>query len=589
MTAGLEATLSPRLRNALKEIIPVYNKGPVPPQLPGELIPEDETPGTFPTLHDFQQDLRIQLRQQRLMLAIIILLGVGIPLLLQSGLLKSLQASTPFDPVAEANRILAETAAAQTATAAPTATPTYDVTGTIGAILTNFYVETAEAQTAVAAAWTDTPTATQTPTLSPTTMPTSTEDMTITANAQATQDSEATRAILAATDIQATSDAQATLNVPTNTPEPTATSTETPSPTPTDTPPPTPTFTSVSTFTSTPDFAATANAQAIAHTQAAIDAQSTIAVQQTQTQAAMDAYTDTPTAHPTSPPIGIVSSNQSVNVRSGPGTENAVVNSLSPGNVVVVLGESDDGTWINVRLPDATDGWVSNTLVSMITSDSVVPVTSNNNWLPVIQTFDTAEMVLVPPGCFMMGESGEGGEQCFSVPYWIDRYEITNEQYGPAGNYAGDDYPRGSVTWFDARDYCFSRGARLPTEAEWEYAARGPDNKVFPWGNTFNDENVSYAYNSTGPSEVSSRPTGASWVGATHMSGNLREWTSTIYQPYPYSAVDGRENYDTSDANRVVRGGSWNETELIVRLMNRQALEPTYQLGDLGFRCARGY
>ena len=157
---------------------------------------------------------------------------------------------------------------------------------------------------------------------------------------------------------------------------------------------------------------------------------------------------------------------------------------------------------------------------------------NNDNWVPVIQEFDGVEMVLVPAGCFEMGNGDYSNErpvskQCFDESFWIDRYEVTNEQYGSYGcrEYSSQpDQPRNCVDWFDARDFCEKLGGRLPSEAEWEYAARGPDNLKYPWGNDFVADNVAYNVNS--PSEtanVGSYPDGMSWVGAYDLSGNLLE------------------------------------------------------------------
>jgi formylglycine-generating enzyme required for sulfatase activity len=132
-------------------------------------------------------------------------------------------------------------------------------------------------------------------------------------------------------------------------------------------------------------------------------------------------------------------------------------------------------------------------------------VTANADWTPEIRMFDGVEMVLVPPGCFLMGtddgrsEESPAHEVCLDQPFWIDRYEVTNAQFarfeGQAaqpGWWADADRPREQITWFEARDFCALRSARLPTEAEWEYAARGPDGLLYPWGDTFVAENVVY-------------------------------------------------------------------------------------------------
>jgi hypothetical protein len=233
------------------------------------------------------------------------------------------------------------------------------------------------------------------------------------------------------------------------------------------------------------------------------------------------------------------------------------------------------------------------------------PVTRNDDWEPVIREFDGIEMALVPVGCFMMGsEDGDWdevpvNEQCFDEPFWIDVYEVTIEQYGsppPARFWTVPDYPRNLVPWVDAVAHCESRGARLPTEAEWEYAARGPDNLIYPWGNEFVAENVvaspDYYRRPGGPTSVGSRPGGVSWVGAYDMSGNTWEWTSSIYAPYPYDATDGREASAAQDSTspRVTRGGCWYSILPQVDATNRLWINPT-SMTDYhgGLRCARDY
>jgi serine/threonine protein kinase/Tol biopolymer transport system component len=220
---------------------------------------------------------------------------------------------------------------------------------------------------------------------------------------------------------------------------------------------------------------------------------------------------------------------------------------------------------------------------------------SNRDWTPVIQDFDGVEMVLVPAGCFMMGsEDGGNGERpvheiCFEEPFWIDRTEVTNAQYGSSGEFSGDNRPRENVTWFNARDFCESRGARLPTEAEWEYAARGPEGWTYPWGNEFVSDNVVWDENSGGhTAEVSSRPGGASWVGALDMSGNVWEWVSSLHEPYPYSASDGRESNIGTSSARVLRAGAWSGSNPdLLRAAYRVSRDPGSWNLVWGFRCAR--
>ncbi|NDJ62276.1 MAG: formylglycine-generating enzyme family protein, partial [Chloroflexi bacterium] len=168
------------------------------------------------------------------------------------------------------------------------------------------------------------------------------------------------------------------------------------------------------------------------------------------------------------------------------------------------------------------------------------------------------------------------------------KYEVTNAQFGASGHWSGADLPRESVNWFAASDHCAARAARLPTEAEWAYAARGPDNLIYPWGNEFVADNVVSGGNSGGQTApVGSRPGGASWVGALDMSGNVLEWTSSAYEPYPYATDDGREGGNrTNDHTRVLRGGSFINTSHYLRSAGRVRDIPDGGL-SFGFRCAR--
>jgi len=187
-------------------------------------------------------------------------------------------------------------------------------------------------------------------------------------------------------------------------------------------------------------------------------------------------------------------------------------------------------------------------------------VSNNTEWQAqysdgFIQAFDGVEMVLVPVGCFQMGNDPEGyaydgdsweqgvpdgGQVCFDEPFWIDRTEVRQGDFvrfdGTKANenaFSGDHRPVENITWSEARAFCQQRGARLPTEAEWEYAARGVDGLFFPWGNAFVSENTVWNRNpSQGTADVTSIATGASWVGAMDMSGNVWEWVNSLYLPY---------------------------------------------------------
>jgi iron(II)-dependent oxidoreductase len=242
-------------------------------------------------------------------------------------------------------------------------------------------------------------------------------------------------------------------------------------------------------------------------------------------------------------------------------------------------------------------------------SGRVPIVTNNDQWTPQMSPFNGVMMVLVPPGCFMMGSDPAKdsfalpAEQpqakiCFQQPFWIDQNLVTQEQFRQFGGkaahpdyFSGDQRPVEGITWFEAKAYCEKqRGARLPTEAEWEWAARGPDDLIYPWGNNFDANKVVYAQNSWRQTvDVGSYPSGQSWVGALDMSGNDWEWTSTIYRPYPYNANDGRENNNDVNSHRVLRGGSWANNSDWIRAAYRHNDDPSDQTSSLGVRCARSF
>jgi formylglycine-generating enzyme required for sulfatase activity len=203
--------------------------------------------------------------------------------------------------------------------------------------------------------------------------------------------------------------------------------------------------------------------------------------------------------------------------------------------------------------------------------------------------------------------------------FWIDRSEVTNRQYArcvdsgactpPVGTGSFsrpryfddpvyDDYPIVLVDWHRAAAFCAWAGARLPTEAEWEFAARGPENRLFPWGDTFDPGRLNYCDRScAGMSDpsyddgfpdtapVGFSPQGASWVGALDMAGNVREWVADWYGPYSSEAVIDPKGPGSGES-RIARGGSWYDTPDDVRSVNRGANLPDYTHPKVGFRCA---
>lgn len=238
--------------------------------------------------------------------------------------------------------------------------------------------------------------------------------------------------------------------------------------------------------------------------------------------------------------------------------------------------------------------------------DPIPEVAANADWTPIVQEFEGVPMVLVPLGCFMMGEDlGELSEmderpvheQCIETAFWLDQTEVTRASYAecvaagacsevPESKYAVRDLqPVNQVTWYQAREYCAWRGGRLPTEVEWEFAARGPDNLRHPWGDTFDFDLTVVSGNAKEPADVGSIPGGVSWVGALDIAGNVWEWTSTVWKLYPYDPTDGREDPE-SDRQRVWRGGSFLLDD-DVRTANRDVSPPDRVNEEVGIRCVR--
>jgi formylglycine-generating enzyme required for sulfatase activity len=246
--------------------------------------------------------------------------------------------------------------------------------------------------------------------------------------------------------------------------------------------------------------------------------------------------------------------------------------------------------------------------------------TKNTDWTPIIMPLgeivpDTPmpemEMCLVPVGKFMMGSDEYGNdekpihEQKITQPYWIARYPVTNAQWRKAVENGIVNEPKDTewyndirlaktpvvyVDWYQSMAFTQWIKGQLPSEPLWEFAARGMENWIYPWGNEWDSECCIYEknpeYGKIKPAPVILKPEGASWVGAMHLSGNIWEWQLSAYGTYPYNATDGREN-TANESDRGLRGGSWNAHYKYMRSSYRYWYGAFDSYGYLGFRCIR--
>jgi formylglycine-generating enzyme required for sulfatase activity len=229
---------------------------------------------------------------------------------------------------------------------------------------------------------------------------------------------------------------------------------------------------------------------------------------------------------------------------------------------------------------------------------------------------DGAEMVLVPAGPFLMGSPAVEGDQdetpqrgVYVDAFWIDLHEATFAQYAvfssatraprpvipvlqddPA-KLTSLDQPVVAVSWTQAREYCRWLGKRLPTEAEWEKAARGERGIKWPWGNSYgpglaNIQGDDDRYQYTVP--PGSFPDGRSPYGLYDMAGNVAEWVADWYsQTYYLGAPFESPTGPPTGKHRVYRGGSWNDTPSDARTAKRFAAAPHQTSAVIGFRCAK--
>ena len=222
----------------------------------------------------------------------------------------------------------------------------------------------------------------------------------------------------------------------------------------------------------------------------------------------------------------------------------------------------------------------------------------------MINEKDGAELVYVPAGEFLMGSEDRyaWGDEApehtvYLDAYWIYKHEVTNAQYrqcieegvcnGSLSRYSENDYPAVYISWYQAVDYCEWAGGRLPTEAEWEKAARGEDGGTYPWGEA--GPNCSLAQYGSCLGEtvpIGSNPDGASPYGALDMAGNAWEWVADWYDAgYYQNSPAENPTGPVSGTYRVLRGGSWSINERLLRASVRIRSNPDDSYNDIGFRC----
>jgi formylglycine-generating enzyme required for sulfatase activity len=282
--------------------------------------------------------------------------------------------------------------------------------------------------------------------------------------------------------------------------------------------------------------------------------------------------------------------------------------SMSTSAALVVPVTADDSSTPIMEAPTATE--------SPAAAETPTDAATMTASAPLSEIIDGkgAEMVLVPEGDFMMGSNrGESDEQpshvVFLDAFYIDKFEVTNRLYKACvdngkcdpprqtyffaespnrlyfDNPQYDNFPVIYVDWNMAKAYCEWRDARLPTEAEWEKAARGPEGNTYPWGGGLDCQKANYQNCVNRTSEVGIYEDGKSPYGVYDMTGNVWEWVADWYSEN-YYAISPRNNPTGPivGQSRVLRGGSWPRFD--VTAYHRNNFGANYNTFDIGFRCA---
>lgn len=262
---------------------------------------------------------------------------------------------------------------------------------------------------------------------------------------------------------------------------------------------------------------------------------------------------------------------------------------------------------------------MTSTLVPTETPTSTLPPVMGG--ITKVSERDGMIQVYIPAGEFSMGQPNGGDNPSHWVyldDYWFDQTEVTNAQYAlcvqdgrctppqkPSSvtrpNYYVDpeyaNYPVIYVDWYQARDYCHWAGRSLPTEAQWEKAARGTDGRIFPWGNEQLERGlINYGNNFDDTVAVSALPWDDSFYDVWMMGGNVSEWTQDWYSPTYYNdsaplykQIARNPQGPVTGSERVFRGSAWNSTFAPAsgaRVDVRYMAVPTFRSNYLGFRCA---
>jgi formylglycine-generating enzyme required for sulfatase activity len=319
-----------------------------------------------------------------------------------------------------------------------------------------------------------------------------------------------------------------------------------------------------------------------------------------------------------------------------------LVKALLPGLGALAVSACWSGEPSHTGIADPLAPVTSSSPTAVVAPPAIAPALSAPAPLPAASAMPSIEgMALVPAGPFTMG-ADEGGEldehPAHTVTleaFYLDLTEVTNEAYracvreglcpppdprnarsnhvGPDKRFRRPKQPASSLAWDSARAYCLWVGKRLPTEAEWEKAARGPDARQYPWGNE--DPTPDRGVFAAGvTSDVGAHPAGAGPYGHLDLAGNVWEWVEDIYDPYAYQrsgAAEGKggiceealsafaeirsqrkqgftgSNPVPTECEHVLRGGAFNYRAPGLRSSNRVHHPGRFHLVMSGFRCAR--